>query len=300
MILLLLAAQTLTVTAPLPDRDGDGRVTLTKAMPPFKRGDVLIQCAPLVYAKVCPVAAPDPWKAAAVERTYPAGTKWVWRNSYPDKPINTTIERVSAVCKTTCVWAGRASTSTIIRDAEFTRAGFAKPGEIDAGIKVGGSKGGVQTAGVLIERVYAHGWLQDTKPGKYANGDGLVVNRGVKDVIVRFSRFDRNADGGVDTKADMTVLDHVSASGNGHYGFRFWGGTRATTLYCTDNAWGCIEASPGADVVIDRVVMKGAQELVTAAKGATVTILSCDLTGWTGTALTKGQGKVTLGEGCKR
>lgn len=337
----LAAMQTLTVGAPLPDRNGDGRVTLSRPMPPFKRGDVLIQCAPLVYAKQCgavaarttSAAAPSPasaaattrnlaareapplpsrpvapfaapsgasWTMAGPRRTLPPGTKWVWRNSFPEAPIDgQVIERVTASCTTTCVWVGRATTSTIIRDAEFTRPDASGPSKIDAGIKVGGTKGGVPAAGVLIERVYSHGWRQNTREGKYANGDGLVVNRGVRDVTVRHSRFDDNADGGVDTKADLTVLDQVSASGNGHYGFRFWGGARATTLYCTDNAWGCIEVAPGGDVTIDRVVMKGPQELVTTKKGAVVTIKSCDLSGWTGNVLTKGQGQVTLGEGCR-
>jgi hypothetical protein len=240
-----------------------------------------------------------PWTLAAPLRTYPAGAKRVWHNSYPEKPVNTTIERVSAVCKETCIWAGRASTSTIIRDAELTRIAPAKPGEIDAGIKVGGSKGGVATAGVLIERVYAHGWQQDAKPGAYANGDGIVVNRGAIDETVRFARLDDNADSGIDSKAALTVLENVSATGNGHYGFRFWGKATATTLTCIGNAWGCIEAEPGADVTVDRLVMAGGEELVTAKKGATVTILSCDLSRWTGKALVKGKGKVTLGPTCR-
>lgn len=243
---------------------------------------------------------PDPWVIAAPLRTYAAPAKWVWRNSYPAAPINTTIERVSAVCKETCIWAGRASTSTVIRDAELTRAAPSQPDEIDAGIKVGGSKGGVATAGVLIERVYSHGWKQNTAPGKYANGDGIVVNRGVVDVTVRYARLDDNADSGLDSKANLTTLDNVSASGNGHYGFRFWVVANATTLTCTDNAWGCIKAEDGARVTIDKLVMVGAEELVTTKKGAIVEVKACDLSRWTGKAPTVGQGIVKLGAGCTR
>ena len=136
-------------------------------------------------------------------------------------------------------------------------------------------------------------------------GDGLI---GFKTAVigsivtVRYSRLDDNADAGLDSKADLSALDQVSATGNGHYGFRFWGRATATTLTCVDSAWECIEAEAKegrhADVTIDRLVMVGGEELVTTKAGAVVTILSCDLTRWTGKALVKGQGNVALEVGC--
>lgn len=246
-----------------------------------------------------PQPRPDPWAIAAPARIYTT-EKHVWWNSYPDAPVNIALGPLRATCRETCVWFGRESTSSYIHDAELTRYAPAAADKIDAGIKVGGSKGGVATKGVLIERVYSHGWLQNTAKGKYANGDGLVINRGVIDVTARYSRFDDNADSGVDSKADLTTLDNVSATGNGHYGFRFWLRATATTLTSANNAWGHIEAEAGAVVTIDKLIAIGPGELVTTKKGAQVTIGACDLTRWTGTALTKGPGKVTLGKGCSR
>ena len=223
----------------------------------------------------------------------------LWTNNYPQAPVDgQVIAQVRAVCLHTCIWFGRASAGGVVRDAELTRTGRAGYRSIDAGIKIGGSKGGVPTAGILIERVYSHGWQQVPHKG-YANGDGIVINRGVRDVTIRDSRLDDNADAGLDSKADMVTLDNVSASANGHYGFRFWGGARATTLTSIDNAWGAIEAEAGARVVIERLVMIGDQELVTTKAGAEVEIKSCDLSRWTGTEPTKGPGRVILVEGCR-
>lgn len=331
-----LAAQTLTLPAPLTDKNGDGRVVTSRALPPFKRGDVLLLCPDqprFTYALTC--SAPAMASSTAVrgpikvDRTVPATVsraatrellfverialrgplrqftgKQLWHNSYPAQPINgEVIERVRAICEASCIWIGRASTKTIVRDVELTRAGSSASNKIDSGIRVGGTKGGVPTAGVLVERVYSHGWKQNTTKGKYANGDGVAINRGVLDVTIRDSRFDDSADSGVDSKAAMLVLDNVSAAGNGHYGFRFWGGARATTLISRNNGWGHVEAEAGARVIIDKLIAEGPEELVTTNGPAEVEIKSCDLTKWTGTTAVKRQGKplakVTFGVGCR-
>lgn len=296
MLLDLIAAVVLTTSVPLADANHDGRITLTKALGPFHKGDVLTSCGGNTYAIVCPVPV-DPMALQGALRIY-AG-KHLWWNSYPDAPIdNFVIATTGAVCKETCIWYGRASSGGWVHDVEVTRAGPAGPGSIDAGIKVGGSKGGVATTGLLIERLYSHGWLQNAAAGAYANGDGIVINRGVGTITIRDSRLDGNGDSGLDTKGDLTIVDNVSASGNGHYGFRFWGKVQASALTAIDNAWGAIEVEAGADVTIQKLVAVGGQELVTSKAGATVNILSCDLSRWTGTAKLKGAGKVTLGVGC--
>lgn len=314
MILLALAAATLTLPSPLPDKDGDGRVTISKAIVPFKRGDTLTLCPTLPaysYRTVCPALAAS--AAPAVDRmairgalTAFSGSRY-FNNAYPDAPINgKVIERMSLVCGNTCIKFGRASTSGTVRDVEIRASKPAvKHSEIDTGIAIGGSKGGVPTTGILIERVWSHGWQMEPTVKGYKNGDGFVANRDVGTVTIRDSRFDDNADAGVDSKAADLILDNVSASDNGHYGFRFWGGARATTLTCRNNAWGCIQIENGAKVVIDRLIAVGGdtgdQELVTTHNAGEIEIRSCDLSGWKG-ALLKQQGKplakVTLGEGC--
>ena len=281
------------------DANRDGKVELTRPRGPFKAGDVLVRCADLptfTYAKACP--SPEPWVARSPRREFTG--RQLWHNSYPAAPISgQVIEGVRATCRGTCVWAGRASTSTIVRDAELTRDGPAGPDDIDAGIKVGGSKGGVPTAGVLIERVYAHGWRQVAHKG-YANGDGVVVNRAVRDVTIRDSLLADNADAGLDTKADLTTVENVMLSDNGHYGGRFWGRATVDRVTCLGNAWGCLELEAGGDATVRGLTVIGPERVVTTKEGATVTFLDCpDLSRWTGTVLVKGKGRVTFPPGCK-
>lgn len=320
--------QSILMPTPLPDRDGDGRITLSKRHGPFRRGTTVIRCEDkpaYTYGVTCvgqdtKISPTTPTERAPVRpvvritssllldpESMPRGRlqnftgEEVWANRYPAAPINDSItQNVAATCSRTCVVIGRASHGNIVRDSTFTRnAPATRKSQIDAGIRVGGGKGGVAVNDVLIERIRSYGWRMEPLLRKYANGDGIVINRGVKKVTIRHSRFDDNSDGGVDTKADLTILDTVSASNNEHYGFRFWGSVQATTLTSANNTWGAIEVEPGARVVIDRLIMIGSEELVTSKAGADVTIKSCDLSRWTGKALTKGEGHVTLGSGCK-
>lgn len=208
------------------------------------------------------------------------------------------IERVRATCEASYISIGRSSTGTVIRDVELTRAGRSALKKIDSGIRIGGTKGGVPTAGVLVERAYSNGWKQNTAKGKYANGNGVAINRGVLDVTICDSRFDDSADARVDSKADALLLDNVSASSNGHYGFRFWGGVRATTLISRNNGWGHVEAQSGARVVVERLIAEGPEELVTTNGPAEVEIRFRDLTKWTGTVVKRQgicPGKAVLG-----
>jgi hypothetical protein len=74
-------AQTLTLTTPLVDRDGDGRVVLSTARPPFKRGAALTLCPGLpayTYAVTCPVAPIAAPVITAAPRDFGGSGQWTY------------------------------------------------------------------------------------------------------------------------------------------------------------------------------------------------------------------------------
>jgi hypothetical protein len=151
-----------------------------------------------------------------------------------------------------------------------------------------------------IEQVLSSGHNMVPVPGQYTNGDGFSTEREADDVTFRWTSATDNSDGGYDLKSTNTVLDGTGAARNGR-NYRLWGSGRATTINSHDPLYAHIWAGKTAVWTIDRLVATGGGVLVQVEPGAQLTILSCDLTLWTGTKLVSGASAgLVLGEGCSR
>lgn len=219
-------------------------------------------------------------------------------NQYPAGPAHgILLERVDAICRASCATFGRASDGITIRNVTFRRAAPAtSASEIDAAIRLGGSKGGVATRNILIDQVIGSGFQTLVTKG-YINGDGVTANRGVVGLTILNSRFDDNADAALDLKSIDTRLDNVAGARNKRT-FRFWLDVVAGLLISEDPRWAHVWAGKTAKVTIRKLVAIGGGTLIDTEEGAVVEVLSCDLTRYTGGLLVKGKGRVALGAGC--
>lgn len=209
--------------------------------------------------------------------------------AYPNKPaapvIGLTIERVKAACYK-CVILARDSSGTVIRDAQFTGTW---PRKFAAGIQLGGT-----AHGILIERVELSNFTA-AEPAGYPNADGLSAEKGNYDILIRDSFSHDNTDGCFDLKSTSTRLENVWAARCGR-NYRFWSDIRATTLHSDSPAKSHIWVSRGASPVVDRLVATGSGLIAQVEQGGTLTIKSCDLSGWKGER--KFEGDVQAGPGC--
>lgn len=137
----------------------------------------------------------------------------------------------------------------------------------------------------------------------YPNGDGISSERAVDWLTIRSVLSTDNSDGGFDLKSTHTQLDDLDARRN-YRNYRFWGQVSAGTLTSVDPADAHVWLGPGAEVVIERLVVRsfGTAPVFYLDGARRLVVKRCELDVPEGTVLMRdvaGGAAISLGEGCE-
>lgn len=123
---------------------------------------------------------------------------------------NLTVQRIRAGFTKRGIRLRYGSNGIVIRDFQLTHLGPNRArGDIPVGIGIVDQVHNVVIERGLIENVLTE--LSDQK--KYWNADGISMERGVRDVVVRDVVIRNCSDGGIDSKATNVFIDRVRVEG---------------------------------------------------------------------------------------
>lgn len=217
------------------------------------------------------------------------------------KPFsNVTIQRVDITARKRGIFIRGGSHDWLIQDFRINGPAInTSPGDIPVGI---GMQGATR---ITIRRGEISGFKSELAGSAYDNGDLLSAERGDSFTATDLYLHD-GTDGGIDTKA-TTILDRIRVANMGHYSYRFWAIVNAGTLISENPGGAHIQiASTTARVTIEKLIVIGPKAIVhvdSKGVGGRITIKACDLTRWTGVAVTSGfytRASITLGATCSR
>lgn len=143
---------------------------------------------------------------------------------------NLTVRRIRAGFLKRGIRLRYGSNAIVIRDFRLTHLGPNRArGDIPVGIGLYDDVHNVLIERGVIENVLSE--LPDQK--RYWNADGISLERGVHDVVLRDIVIRNCTDGGIDSKATNLLIDRVSVEGCAR-NFRLWEDARITTLESID------------------------------------------------------------------
>lgn len=221
-----------------------------------------------------------------------------------------TVEGLTAEVTGGCIRThGR---NIVIRNTRCTMVGGPQHGDVNIpfGLQV--------TSGnrIVVENSHFDGFTWEAPPWRYWIGEGISIERGVEGVTLRNVAADGNTDAGFDIKP-FARLDQVSASGNCR-NFRFWSGADAVRLTAGETVkrggntscsaiWlngSAIGVRPRLHIHEFSVRMTRGDAIIIVENGPADIILdTCDIQAPSNIPLVRfndGQGRLTLGRGCRR
>ena len=143
---------------------------------------------------------------------------------------NLTVRRIRAGFLKRGIRLRYDSNAIVIRDFRLTHLGPNRArGDIPVGIGLYDDVHNVLIERGVIENVLSE--LPDQK--RYWNADGISLERGVHDVVLRDIVIRNCTDGGIDSKATNLLIDRASIEGCGR-NLRLWEDARITTLESID------------------------------------------------------------------
>lgn len=146
----------------------------------------------------------------------------IYDNKARPTVANLTVQRIRAGFTKRGIRLRYGSNGIVIRDFRLTHLGpNTSPGDIPVAIGLFDNVHNVRIERGVIENVLTR--LSEEK--RYWNADGISLERGVRDVVLRDLVIRNCTDGGIDSKASNVLIDRVSVEGCTR-NLRLWEDTR--------------------------------------------------------------------------